>query len=102
MPNEKRKMTVTFDVDEAQAVALKIFFDQWRRLGGMGASRWCAFYVDGDGPFQPRCKIESEWPLPEISDEMLNRALIKREFLNEEMALDGFFYDFDGLYDLTN
>jgi len=47
---------------EAQAIAVEDLLANWEILGGMGASRWTAFYADGDGNFHPEILIDGEKP----------------------------------------
>jgi len=57
----KRTLTVVIEnVTEAQEIALNDFFAMWQYLGGMGSSRWTAFYADGDGDFRPKITINGE------------------------------------------
>ena len=56
-------MTVEFEtLTEAQALALEDLFALWNYLGSAGASRWTAFFADGDGNFQPGIKVNGEKP----------------------------------------
>ena len=47
---------------EAQRIALEDLFANWVMLGNIGASRWTAFYADGDGNFRPKIKIDGKDP----------------------------------------
>lgn len=59
----KRKITVEIDnLTEAQEIALNDLFATWQSLGSMGASRWTAFFADGDGDFRPKITINGEKP----------------------------------------
>ena len=60
--SDNKKITVTFEVTEAQAIALEDMFATMNSLGSMGASRYCAFYADGDGNFQPHITIDGRKP----------------------------------------
>ncbi len=61
--NDKRTMNVVIDgVTEAQATAIEDMLATWMSLGGMGASRWTAFFADGDGNFQPKITVNGEKP----------------------------------------
>jgi hypothetical protein len=66
------KMTVQFDVTEAQALALQSMFNFWNQLASQGSSRYVAFYVDGDGNFKPNITCSTDVPIepltPEIED----------------------------------
>ena len=33
-------------------------FATWVQLGGLGSSRWTAFFADGDGNFRPRIMVD--------------------------------------------
>jgi hypothetical protein len=57
----KRTLTVTIEnVTEAQEIALNDLFATWQMLGGLGSSRWTAFYADGDGDFRPKITVNGE------------------------------------------
>lgn len=57
----KRTLTVVIEnVTEAQEIALNDLFATWQSLGGLGASRWTAFYADGDGDFRPKITVNGE------------------------------------------
>ena len=54
----RRKITIEIDnLTEAQEIALNDLFATWQGLGGIGSSRWTAFFADGDGDFRPKIKI---------------------------------------------
>jgi len=63
--SEKFKVTATFNVNLAQAIALKSFFEKWEFNAAIGASRHVSFYVDGDGDFHPHIVFKSEKDLSE-------------------------------------
>lgn len=74
--HQKTKLTVEFDVTEAQALSLMSMFKYWNTLGGVGSSRYTAFYADGDGDFRPNCK----WTTPEnieLTDDVYKYAFLK-------------------------
>ena len=50
------------NLTEPQVQALESLFQQWVELGSMGASRWTAFYADGDGNFRPRITVNGHRP----------------------------------------
>jgi hypothetical protein len=57
----KRTLTVVIEnVTEAQEIALNDLFATWQSLGGLGSSRWTAFYADGDGDFRPKITVNGE------------------------------------------
>jgi hypothetical protein len=57
----KRKLTIEIEnVTEAQEIALNDLFATWQMLGNIGASRWTAFFADGDGDFRPKITINGE------------------------------------------
>ena len=59
----RRTMVVTIaNVTPPQREALESLFQQWQSLGGMGGSRWTAFYADGDGNFRPRITVNGKRP----------------------------------------
>lgn len=76
--SERHVMTVEFEVTESQGLALEAMFEYWTYLGGIGSSRYIAFMVDGDGSFQPRCKVHHhiQNPIP-LDDEMRAMAIVK-------------------------
>lgn len=56
-------MKITLEIDnisEAQATAIEDLLALWQELGGKGASRWTAFFADGDGSFQPQITIDGQ------------------------------------------
>ena len=73
---ERLKMTVEMEVTESQALALQAMFEHWRVLGGQGSSRYVGFFVDGDGNFKPKCKITTDKPIRELTQEMREKAVI--------------------------
>ena len=74
---DRLKLTVQMDVTEAQAVALRAMFEYWTYCGRIGRSREVAFYVDGDGNFQPRCVVTTDKPVPELTDELRELAIAR-------------------------
>ena len=56
------KITIEFNLTEAQEIALEDMFAVWNILGGVGASRWTSFYADGDGDFHPQILINGKKP----------------------------------------
>ena len=56
-------MTLTVEIaniSEAQASAIRDMLTTWVMLGNIGSSRNVQFYVDGDGIWHPRIKINGE------------------------------------------
>ncbi|KKM68679.1 hypothetical protein LCGC14_1458410 [marine sediment metagenome] len=74
--NDRIKLTVEMDVTIPQALALKAMFKYWNQLSSMGSSREVAFYVDGDGNFHPKCKVTTEPDIPELTEEMREKAIV--------------------------
>ena len=74
---KKRIMTVTFEVSEPQALSLQAMFEFWNKLGNQGSSRYVAFMVDGDGDFQPRCKMSYEGNVRPLTQEMRDKAIME-------------------------
>ncbi len=62
---ERRKITVTMEVTDAQGLTLEAMFRYWNKLASMGCSRKVSFYVDGDGNFKPKCVVEFPEGRPE-------------------------------------
>ncbi len=84
------KVIVEMDVTEAQALTLQAMFEYWNRLASVGASRFVAFYVDGDGSFHPNCKVSFSEEVMELNNE------IRRVAIREDK--DGHRkYDFDSV-----
>ena len=63
MSGQKIKTTIVIEnLTESQLIALKEFLFQWQWLGGIGSSRWTAFFADGDGNFRPRITVDGVPP----------------------------------------
>ena len=61
--NRKEKRTMLIEiagVTEAQSAAIEDMLATWVQLGGLGASRWTAFFADGDGDFHPRISVNGQ------------------------------------------
>ena len=84
---DRGRMTVTFDVTEAQAIALRAFFEMWNHLSSAGGSRYVAFFVDGDGNFHPNCQIVMPLGVRRFLDTPEMRALAITD-AHEEMKFD--------------
>lgn len=60
-----------------QEIALEDLFAKWVSLGNVGASRWTAFYADGDGNFRPKILINGKKPKPQeiVDSKSFNRRV---------------------------
>lgn len=87
--NERVNLTVTMNVTVPQALTLQAMFEYWNTLASMGSSRMVTFYADGDGDFRPECKVSTDVPLPELTDELRNMAA--------KDANGDHFYDYDNI-----
>lgn len=87
---ETTTITIKMEATSAQALALKAMFDYWTYLGKVGSSRYVSFMVDGDGDFHPNCEFSSEKELPELTEELRKKAVVKDENGNRK-------YDYDGI-----
>ena len=56
---ETMRIEIT-NLKPAQRMAIEDMLATWARLGGLGASRWTAFYADGDGDFRPRVTVNGQ------------------------------------------
>ena len=58
-----RKPTVIIigNLTVPQRIALEDMLATWVRLGRIGASRWTAFFADGDGDFRPSVLINGHF-----------------------------------------
>ena len=88
---EKIEMTVKMQVTPAQALALQAMFRHWNRLASWGSSRMIGFYVDGDGNFKPECKVSYSEPMPFLTEELENAAIVSDD---KNGTLE---FDFDGI-----
>lgn len=50
------------NLTEAQAIAIEDLLATWEQAGGLGCSRWTAFFADGDGNFRPRIAVNGHDP----------------------------------------
>lgn len=55
-------VTVTLRLTVPQRVAFEDMLATWNFLGSAGASRWTAFFADGDGNFKPKATIDGRKP----------------------------------------
>lgn len=56
-------MTIEIDgITDAQYLAIRDLMHIWGWCGGVGASRWTAFFADGDGNFRPKILVDGEKP----------------------------------------
>ena len=83
-------MTVTMQVKPAQALALQTMFEHWNLLSNIGSSRMIGFFVDGDGDFHPKCEIEYSEPVPELTNQ-LRQAAVVSDLEGKRM------FDYDGI-----
>jgi hypothetical protein len=60
---DRRTMTVRLSLTDAQWSAVETLLAKWNWLGSAGASRWTAFFADGDGNFQPRATVNGREPV---------------------------------------
>jgi hypothetical protein len=51
------------NITQEQAFAISDMLALMQDLGKSGASRWIAFYADGDGNFKPQVTVDGESPL---------------------------------------
>ena len=86
----KTKITIDLEVTEAQGLALQAMFEYWEHLSNIGASRFVAFYVDGDGDFHPKSKISFSDEITLLTDEMRKIAVVSDDDGNRK-------YDYDGI-----
>jgi len=84
------KMTVKMEVSTPQALALQAMFEYWNLLSSLGGSREVGFYVDGDGDFHPKCEIEFDEAVPELTNELKKISIVKDEDGNR-------IYDYDSI-----
>jgi hypothetical protein len=75
--SEKVKMTVNMEVTIPQALALQAMFAYWNLLANVGSSRYVSFFVDGDGNFHPKCDVTYDKPIPFLTDELRDLAVVK-------------------------
>lgn len=85
----KFKFRVTMEVTAPQALALQTMFEYWNTLGNCGASREVGFYCDGDGDFRPNCMFESTVNLPELTDEIRSKAVVRNDDGTKSFDYDG-------------
>lgn len=63
MNENSKSITIVIDnLTEPQAVAIEDMLAEWVRLGSWGASRWTAFFADGDGNFRPKITVDGRKP----------------------------------------
>lgn len=60
----------------AQALTLKAMFEYWNQLASQGASRNVAFFCDGDGNFRPKCHVSFAATLPELTEQIRQKAVV--------------------------
>ncbi len=69
-------MTIQMEVTVPQALTLEAMFEYWNKLGSWGASRYIGFFVDGDGNFKPRARVNMAGEVPELTDHMRQIAVV--------------------------
>ena len=84
------RMNIEMNVTEPQGLALQAMFEYWNYLAGIGASRHISFLVDGDGNFKPNCKVSFDEPMPELTEEIKELAVISENNRARK-------YDFDAV-----
>lgn len=65
LPSRQDKITAHIKIKNltiAQSIALEDMLATWQQLGGLGASRWTSFFVDGDGNFHPKVLYNGHKP----------------------------------------
>ena len=60
-PDKTLKIEIN-GLTDSQVIAIEDMLAQWRYLGDIGASRWTAFFADGDGNFRPQILVNGEEP----------------------------------------
>jgi len=61
MSEADKTMTIVITgIKESHKIALEHILYQMQYLGGIGGSRWLAFYSDGDGDFHPKITVDGE------------------------------------------
>ncbi len=63
-----------------QKIAIEDMFRQWEFLGSIGASRWVAFYADGDGNFQPKISVDGLQPKSYGTEEQIQARWQQNEY----------------------
>lgn len=90
MIEDRMTLTVSIQVTESQALALKAMFEYWNQLGDWGSSRYVGFMVDGDGNFKPKCVVTTSDPIRQLDDELRKLAVVQDEGGDRQ-------YDFDSI-----
>jgi hypothetical protein len=88
--SDKIEMTIKLQVTEAQALTLQAMFEYMNELGSVGASRYVAFYADGDGDFQPKAECTYSEPVRPLTDDMKKIAVVEDNHGHRK-------YDFDNM-----
>lgn len=89
--SDRIELNVKMQVTVPQALALQAMFEHWNRLGSIGSSRMIGFYVDGDGNFQPKCEVTTSVPIPQLTDDLRQAAMVSND---GNGTVD---FDFDGI-----
>ena len=74
---DRIKMTIEMEVTPAQGLALEAMFEYWNLLSSIGSSRKVGFFIDGAGNFHPKCKVKFDGEIPELTDELRKKAVVK-------------------------
>ncbi|HDY87977.1 MAG TPA: hypothetical protein ENH82_07690 [bacterium] len=82
---------------DAQAIAFEDMLANWAVLSSAGASRWTAFYADGDGNFHPKIKIDGRKPKHQqvVDAKLFNRKVSIGEKQYENRFDSDYAIDFD-------
>lgn len=86
----KLDMTIKLRVTEAQAMTLQAMFEYMSELGGVGASRYVAFFADGDGNFQPKAEFLYSKPVRPVDEDVKKIAVVEDRHGHRK-------YDFDNV-----
>ncbi len=86
----KLDMTIKLRVTEAQAMTLQAMFEYMTYLGGIGSSRYVAFFADGDGNFQPKADCTYSQPVRPVDEDVEKIAVVEDRHGHRK-------YDFDNV-----
>jgi len=93
--SERKAVTITLELTPPQAAAIEDMLYQWNYMGGIGRSRWTAFYADGDGNFQPNARIDGRKPEKASPTGKWHRHTVEKESRPDGDGV--YFMDFDGI-----
>ena len=96
---ERIKITIEIDnLTEPQALAIEDLMAMWQHLGGVGGSRWTAFYADGDGNFRPKITVDGRRPVTcELTDSKKRWKSLWEEDQYGQHPQDIYMLDFDSI-----